>query len=106
MQEMYVPGRRHSRPALSSARPTLGRIPPRPPPHSDDDPTPTDDACVVSIDSTPTAGLNVQGDSLSVNLDRSSMPDGVGPEDIDLATGFTVHPNGACGSGLGVRIRT
>ena len=75
-------------------------------PDGDDDPVPTDDACVVSIDSTPTAGINVQGDSLSVNLDRSSMPAGVGPEDIDLATGFTVHPNGACGSGLGVRIRT
>ena len=75
-------------------------------PDGDDDPTPTDDACVVSIDSTPTAGINVQGDTLSVNLDGSSMPSGVGPEDIDLATGFTVHPNGACGSGLGVRIRT
>ena len=30
----------------------------------------------------------------------------VGPEDIDLATGFTVHGDGACGSGLAVRIRT
>ena len=75
-------------------------------PDGDDDPVPTDDACIVSIDSTPTAGISVQGDTLSANLDRSSMPAGVGPEDIDLATGFTVHPNGDCGSGLGVRIRT
>jgi hypothetical protein len=75
-------------------------------PDGDDDPSPTDDACIVSIDSTPTAGINVQGSSLSVNLDRSSMPEGVGPDDIDLAAGFTVHPNTGCGSGLAVRIRT
>ena len=75
-------------------------------PDGDDDPVPTDDACIVSIDSTPTAGIQIQGDSLAVNLDRSSMPAGIGPEDIDLATGFTVHPNGACGSCLGVRIRS
>ena len=66
----------------------------------------TDDACIVSIDSTPTAGINVQGSLLSVNLDRSRMPAGIDAGDIDLATGFTVHPNAGCGSGLGVRIRT
>ena len=72
----------------------------------DGDDTP-DDACVVSIDSTPTAGINVQGSQFSVNLDRASMPAGVGPDDIDLATGFTVHENLDCAAPhLGVRIRT
>lgn len=75
-------------------------------PDGDDDPVPTDDACVVSIDSTPTAGISVQGGLLSINLGRSGMPNGVSPGDIDLATGFTVNPNSLCASGLGVRIRT
>ena len=66
-----------------------------------------DDACVVSIDSTPTAGINVQGSELTVNLDRASMPAGIGPEDIDLATGFTVNGNNSCAAPhLGVSIRT
>jgi len=65
-----------------------------------------DDACLVSVDTTPTAGINVQGSLFAANLDRSSMPAGVGPEDIDLATGFTVHGNTDCASGFGVRIRT
>ena len=64
------------------------------------------DVCLVSVDSTPTAGINIQGSVLSINLDRSSMPAGVGPEDIDLATGFTVHGDEGCASGFGVRIRT
>ena len=66
-----------------------------------------DDACVVSIDSTPTAGINLQGSELSVNLDSSSMPAGIGPEDIDLATGFTFNGNNSCAAPhLGVSIRT
>ena len=66
-----------------------------------------DDACVVSIDSTPTAGINVQGSEFSVNLDRSAMPARIGPEDIDLATGFTVNGNNLCAAPhLGVSIRT
>lgn len=65
-----------------------------------------DDACVVSIDSTPTAGINVQGSLFSVNVDGSSLPAGLDADDFDLATGFTVHGNGDCDSGLGVRIRT
>jgi len=65
-----------------------------------------DDVCLVSVDSTPTAGINVQGSLFSVNLDRSSLPAGVDAGDFDLAVGFTVHADGGCGSGLGVRIRT
>ena len=65
-----------------------------------------DDACLVSVDTTPTAGINIQGSLFAANLDRSSMPPGVGPDEIDLATGFTVHGNAECTSGFGVRIRT
>ena len=68
--------------------------------------TAPNDVCLVSVDTTPAAGVNVQGSTFSVNLDASSMPDGVGADDIDLATGFTVHGDDGCGSGLGVRIRT
>ncbi len=62
------------------------------------------DFCVVSIDSTPTAGINIQGSTLSINVDRSSMPIGVGA--IDVATGFFVQDDLACGSDLGVVLLT
>jgi len=68
--------------------------------------TAPDDVCLVSVDSTPTAGVNIQGALFSVNIDRSSMPPGVDAGDFDLAAGFTVHADAGCGSGLGVRIRT
>jgi len=69
------------------------------------------DFCVVSIDSTPTAGINVQGSTLSINLDRSSMPsigggDHLDPSAIDVASGFFVQRDEACGSTLGVVLLT
>jgi hypothetical protein len=69
------------------------------------------DFCVVSIDSTPTAGINIQGSTISLNLDRSSMPsigggERLDPSAIDVATGFFVQDDGACGSGLGVVLLT
>jgi hypothetical protein len=69
------------------------------------------DFCVVSIDSTPTAGISVNGSAISVNLDRSSMP-GIGggetldPSAIDVASGFIVASDNACGSTLGVVLLT
>jgi hypothetical protein len=69
------------------------------------------DACVLSIDSTPTAGINVQGNQVSINLARDAMPNLGGgerldPDSVDLATGFTIQGDGGCGSGLGVVLRT
>ena len=60
------------------------------------------DLCLVAVTSTPTGGISIQGSTLSVNLDRSSMPAGVGPEDVDLATGFIVQGDAGCASGFGV----
>ncbi len=62
------------------------------------------DFCVVSIDSTPTAGINIQGSALSININRGSMP--VGPSAIDVATGFFVQDDLACASDLGVVLLT
>ena len=69
--------------------------------------TAPNDVCLVSVDSTPTAGIAIQGSSLSVNLDASKLPSGVSAADLDGAVGFTVHGGDAgCATGLGVRIRT
>jgi hypothetical protein len=66
--------------------------------------TDASDFCVVSIDSTPTAGISIQGSSLSINVDRSSMP--IAASAIDVATGFYVQDDLACGSDLGVVLLT
>lgn len=72
--------------------------------------TAPNDFCLVAVLSTPTAGIAIKGDTMSINLDASAMPDaGNGPisiDALDAAVGFTVHGDGACGSGFGVRIRT
>ena len=62
------------------------------------------DFCVVSIDSTPTAGINILGATLSAIVRRDSIP--VGPSAIDVATGFIVTDDLACGSHLGVVLLT
>lgn len=64
--------------------------------------TPPNDFCLVSIGSTPTAGIQIRGASMSVNVRVAKLP--VPPEAIDAAAGFTVEPDGACASGLGVRL--
>src|SRR6185503_16189936 len=56
--------------------------------------------CVASIDSTPTAGISISGDSMSVSVQASNLP--FAPGDIDGAVGFVINPDGACGSGLAV----
>ena len=71
--------------------------------------TAPNDFCLVEVMTTPTAGIQIQGDTLRINLAGSKLPLGgdVSIGDLDAAVGFTVHPGDAgCGTGLGVRVRT
>jgi hypothetical protein len=71
--------------------------------------TAPNDFCLVEVMTTPTAGIQIQGDTLTINLATSKLPLGgdVTIGDLDAAVGFTVHPGDAgCGTGLGVRVRT
>ena len=71
--------------------------------------TAPNDFCLVEVLTTPTAGIQVQGDTLTVNLGASKLPLGGANsiDALDAAVGFTVHPEDAgCATGLGVRIRT
>jgi hypothetical protein len=65
--------------------------------------TAPNDFCLASIDSTPTAGIQIHGSTMRVNVRQSELP--VAPEAIDAAAGFTVVPDAACASGLAVLIR-
>ena len=69
------------------------------------------DFCLVSVNSTPTAGIEIQGNTMTIVVGASKLPDaGNGPISVgalDAAVGFTVHGGDAgCGTGLGVRVRT
>ena len=71
--------------------------------------TAPNDFCLVSVMSTPTAGIRIQGDTMTIDLAASKLPLGgdVSIDDLDAAVGFTVHGEDAgCATGLGVRIRT
>jgi hypothetical protein len=71
--------------------------------------TAPNDFCLVEVMTTPTGGIQIQGDTLRINLAGSKLPLGgdVSIGDLDAAVGFTVHPGDAgCGTGLGVRVRT
>jgi len=71
--------------------------------------TAPNDFCLVEVMTTPTGGIQIQGDTLRINLAASKLPLGgdVSIGDLDAAVGFTVHPGDAgCGTGLGVRVRT
>jgi hypothetical protein len=61
----------------------------------------TNDYCVASIDSTPTAGIQIHGNEMDVNVRSDALP--VTPSAFDAALGFTVQPDSACASGLAVR---
>ena len=59
------------------------------------------DFCVASIDSTPTAGIEIHRDTMNVNVRSDQLPF---PTDaVDAAVGFTIQPDAACSSGLAVR---
>jgi hypothetical protein len=73
--------------------------------------TAPNDFCLVAVLTTPTAGLRIQGDTMTIDLAADELPDGgsgpISVDDIDAAVGFTVHGGDAgCALGLGVRIRT
>ncbi|HEV8386838.1 MAG TPA: hypothetical protein VGQ03_04370 [Nitrososphaera sp.] len=61
------------------------------------------DFCVVSIDTTPTAGINIQGNTASVTVNTSDLPFTL--SEIDGAVGFVINGGAAgCTSGLGVDV--
>jgi len=73
--------------------------------------TAPNDFCLVSVSSTPNAGIQIQGSQLSLVLSSWEMPIVSGApltaDDIDASVGFTVHTGDAgCVTGLGVRVRT
>lgn len=71
--------------------------------------TAPNDFCLVAVLTTPTAGIRIMGDTMTLDLAASKLPLGgdVTVDDLDAAVGFTVHPGDAgCGTGLGVRVRT
>ena len=73
------------------------------------DATAPNDLCLVSVDSTPTAGIAIDGNTMTINLAASKLPGNgaVSVGDLDGAVGFTVHGGDAgCATGLGVRVRT
>lgn len=71
--------------------------------------TAPNDFCLVAVLTTPTAGIRIQDDTMTIDLAASKLPLGgdVSIGDLDAAVGFTVHGGDAgCGTGLGVRVRT
>ena len=71
--------------------------------------TAPNDFCLVAVLTTPTAGIRIQGDTMTIDIAASKLPLGgdVSVDDLDAAVGFTVHGGDAgCATGLGVRVRT
>lgn len=66
--------------------------------------TGSSDFCVASIDSTPTAGISIQGNTINVNVKQDKLP--VATSAFDGAVGFVIDPDAGCGSGLGVNVLT
>jgi len=64
--------------------------------------TAPNDFCVASIDSSPTAGIAIRGNTMQINVSASDLP--VAPSAFDAAVGFTIQGDGACASGLAVRL--
>lgn len=62
------------------------------------------DFCVASIDSTPTAGISIKGNTISINAKQSDLP--FTTSEVDGAVGFVIDPETACASGLGVSVLT
>ncbi|MFB5604941.1 MAG: hypothetical protein ACE5Q5_03280 [Nitrosarchaeum sp.] len=60
------------------------------------------DFCVASINSTPEAGISTSGNTQTLRINVSDLS--VAVSDLDGAVGFTINPDAACGSGLGVQL--
>ena len=66
--------------------------------------TAPNDFCLAGINSSPTAGIAIQGATIKANVRLSVLP--VAPSAFDTAVGFTVQTDNACASKLGVRVST
>ena len=64
--------------------------------------TSPNDFCIASIDSTPTAGIAITGNAMTIMIPADRLP--VSVSAFDAAVGFTIEPDGGCGSGLAVRL--
>lgn len=64
---------------------------------------PPNDLCLASIDSTPTAGIQIHGSKMRANVRQSELP--VAPAAFDVVVGFSLEADAACASGLAVLIR-
>jgi len=64
--------------------------------------TAPNDFCVASIDATPTSGIAITGNTMTVNVQVDRLP--VPASAFDAAVGFTIEPDSGCGSGLAVRV--
>ncbi|TMD04205.1 MAG: hypothetical protein E6J01_13905 [Chloroflexi bacterium] len=60
------------------------------------------DFCVASIDSTPTAGIKIEANTMAVNVAASDLPEP--PDRFNAAKGFTIQKDSACVSGLAVQL--
>jgi hypothetical protein len=72
--------------------------------------TTANEFCLVEVLTTPTAGIQLHGSTIDVNLHASDLPMAGGTQiavtDLDGAVGFTVHGDAGCATGFGVRVRT
>ena len=64
--------------------------------------TSPNDFCIASIDSTPTAGIAITGNAMTIMIPADRLPAPVSA--FDAAVGFTIEPDPGCASGLAVRL--
>ncbi len=68
--------------------------------------TTPNDFCVVSVDSSPTAGIAITGSSMTVNIAQSDLPTGETPSSLSAVVGFSLQSDTGCTSTLAVLIYT
>ncbi|MGI0028751.1 MAG: hypothetical protein ACREAQ_03450 [Nitrososphaera sp.] len=62
--------------------------------------TASSDLCIVSFFPNPTGGIQIQGDTMTINVANSKMP--MATDDLTHAVGFVVNPDAGCPAELGV----
>jgi len=60
------------------------------------------DFCVVSINTTPEAGISTIKNTQTLRINVGDLA--VDVSDLDAAVGFTINPEAGCSSGLGVQL--
>ena len=68
--------------------------------------TSPNDFCVASVDSAPTAGIDINGNTLTLNIRQSNLPSGETSATLSAVVGFTLQSDAGCASGLAVQINT